>query len=167
MIPVLLIAAGVSIPVSLVIRYFTRRREARFTTEMKAVGRWISWDETSSLVTDHGKFIEEYLAYKGPYRLWWTSEDISKLSPYPCCFEEMPFEFDDGGFFGWCNCRFTDPVSGTAAIVDHRENESEEIRRLLAELRTRCRCVSIGPRWLEEQSDIVRHKTERVYPIDP
>ena len=143
MIPVLIVAAGVSIPVTLVGRYFTRRREAQFGVEMKLVGRWISWDEASSRVADGGTFIEEYLSFKGPYRLWWTSEDISKTSPHPCCFQDKPWEFEDGAFFDWCGSRFTDPVSGAASIVDYKETEQGDVARLLAPLRTRNRCISI------------------------
>src|SRR5262245_57161591 len=97
--PILGVAAGVSIPITYLHRYLERRRETQFTREMKDIGRWILWGDAVSQDTGRGTFIEEYPSIKGPYRLWWTSEDISCVSPYPCCFQELPWEFEDDGFF--------------------------------------------------------------------
>jgi hypothetical protein len=150
---VLLIAAGVSIPIAAVARHLSQRREARFTKEMKAVGRWIWWGGAGVQVTGRGTFIEEYRLGKEPYRLWWTSEDIAEISPRQCCFEEMPWEFEDDGFFDWCGRRFIDPVSGTAAIVDESNFENKEVIESLAEIRTHGRCVSIRTLFFNEQLD--------------
>src|SRR6202022_2694008 len=45
--------------------------------EMKAADRLISWSEARSQVdSGRGTFIGESLPGNGPWRLWWTSEEI-------------------------------------------------------------------------------------------
>ena len=84
-VPVLFVAAGVSIPVTLVREWRARRREERFAAQMRKIGRSISWAEARSEVErGHGTFIGEYLSLKGPYRLWWTSVYVSVSSPHKC-----------------------------------------------------------------------------------
>jgi hypothetical protein len=144
MIPVLFIGVAISIPVNLVGRSRNRRREAGFAMEMRAVGRWISWNEASTQAEKGGTFIVESLSCKGPSR-WFTSEDVSKTSPYPCCLEDWPWAFENGtDFFEWCRARFTDPVFGSASIVGPNETERDQIPRLLVEFRTQRRVVSIA-----------------------
>ena len=50
MIPVLFIAAGVSVPVTVVLNLMMLRREKRFAVHMKSVGTLIPWLEAHSRV---------------------------------------------------------------------------------------------------------------------
>ena len=85
---------------------------------------------------------------QGPYRLWWTSEAISELSPHLCCYEELPFGLKDyASFFDWSRARYTDPCSGTALLVQLNNCEESEVKDRLVELRAKKRCVSIGTLW--------------------
>jgi len=125
LIPLLLVAAGISIPITFIRSYIVRRNEDRFASEMKGSQRCISWNDS---LLESGTLIGEYLSAKGPFRLWWTSEDVLAASPYPCCVDEWPFggEIDYSAFFGWCRDRFTDPGSGAAVLV-YKEGVSERL----------------------------------------
>ena len=148
MIPVLAVAAAVSIPVAGISLFFKRRGKTRFAARMKDAGRWISWAEAHSEVEQgRGTFIEETLSLKGPFRLWWTPEDIPAASPYPCRFEafaEGLFEPEAIAFFEWCQSRFTNPESGIARLVDHRIDIAD-LEEALAELHAAHRCVCVWP----------------------
>lgn len=89
--------------------------------------------------------MEEYISIKGPYRLWVTSENLAEASPFPCCFEELPW-FDEGykDFFQWCRSRYTASATGIAKLVDIHDVPEETIRTSLGFLRTNRRCVSVG-----------------------
>jgi hypothetical protein len=129
-VPVLLLAAGLSIPVSFVTDRFARRRERRFATQMRRNGRWMSWSQAQSEVeSGRGTVIGEYLSPKSGYRLWWTSEDISVTSPYRCCFEEIPWgEAESSEFFEWCCSRFTNAEFGVGRLVDLESTDRKVVR---------------------------------------
>src|ERR1700733_9146153 len=115
---------------------------------MKSVGRLVPWIEAPSQgECGGGSFIGEQLTHKGPYRLWWTSEDISQLSPHPCCFEEYPDFWDPehGRFNEWCRSRLTDPASGAALLVDRRGTEHADLEQALSHFRSAHRYVSVCP----------------------
>jgi hypothetical protein len=142
-IPLICIAAPLSIPVTFVSRYFSRRSEKRFAARMKTVGRWLTWNEALSEI-EHGRgtLIGEYLSAEGPYLLWWTPDDVSAISLHPCCFEELPWLWESDEFFDWCRSRFTDPAAGTASIVDLTGMDRRSVSRALESLQTDHRCVS-------------------------
>jgi hypothetical protein len=120
MAPVILIVGVASIPVCMFERRIMRQREKRFAADMKTVGRLVSWIEARSQIdNERGTLIEESVSPDG-YRLWWTSEDIPTVSPYPCCFEDgkIPDVQVYRPFFEWCRFRFTNPESGTAQLID-------------------------------------------------
>lgn len=148
MIPVLGVAAAASIPVAGISRFIKRRGETRFAAQMKDARRWISWAEAHSEVErGRGTFIEENLSFKGPFRLWWTPEDIPAASPYPCSFEALADGFLEPGaiaFYGWCHSRFTNPESGIALLVDQRMG-IDDLEKALAVLRAAHRCVCVWP----------------------
>lgn len=147
-VPVLFVAAGVSIPVTLVREWRARRREERFAAQMRKIGRSISWAEARSEVErGHGTFIGEYLSLKGPYRLWWTSDDVSVSSPHKCCFDEIPWgETESSDFFDWCCSRLTDAHNGTARLVELGANDGSVVRQVLRTFGDARRYVSTSPR---------------------
>lgn len=118
--PMLFIAAGLSIPVSVVRRIVERRREARFAQDMKIVGRMTAWSEVASEMEEgNGTVICEWLSMKGPVRAWWTPDDIVAISPYSCSLDEYPDFFDAElvNFFKWCGERYTCPVGGNGKLI--------------------------------------------------
>jgi len=127
--PLILAVAVVAVipqlPISLIKRSRMRRREKRFAADMKSAGRFISWAEARSEVdSGRGAFIGEF-ALRGGYRLWWTLEDVRKVSPHPCYFDdEGPPGLAHAPFFDWCCSRFTDPESGRALLVDLEGDQS-------------------------------------------
>lgn len=145
MLPVLFLAAGVSIPMDWVRNQRMRKQKRLFTIRMRSASRLLSWEEANRQAATNGTWIEEYDSFKGPYRLWWTCADVPSSSPHPCCFERVPWDAKDTDFFRWCRNRYTDPEVGTALLVDYADVPAAEIERVLAERRTRHRCVSIGP----------------------
>jgi hypothetical protein len=118
-IPVLFIGAAISIPWGYVDNLVKRRRERRFADQMQAVGRLMTWKEFESAIENkQGTIIGEYLSCKGPFRLWWTGEDIPAISPHKWERENLPwYEPEFAPFFDWCYARFTNPQSGTARLV--------------------------------------------------
>ena len=146
-VPVLLIAAPLSVPISWIRRYFERRREGRIAIALSGRGRSISWQQAGvEVASGHGTFIGEYLSPKGPFRLWWTPESIAEISPYQCCFEELPWGSEDAAtFFPWCRSEFTGVPHGRAMIVGWIGVASAEILSTLEEARLRRRFVSVCP----------------------
>jgi hypothetical protein len=145
-IPLLFIAAGLSVPYMAVRNILESQREGAFRRTMSLAGRTISWPDALLEVSDsHGTLLEEYISIKGPYRLWVTSENLAEASPFPCCFEEFPW-FDEAykHFFQWCRSRYTAPDTGIAKLIDIHDVPEETIRASLGFLRTNHRCVSVG-----------------------
>ena len=123
--PLILLWIIVQLPVSVVQRIIVRQREKRFAAEMRATGRLVTWaDARSQLDNQHGTFIEETVSAHA-YRIWWTPDDVSDLSPYPCCLDDdnPPELWEHILFDEWCRSRFTSPESGTAQLVDIRKPE--------------------------------------------
>lgn len=122
-------------------------RERKLTEQLAMRGRSIELSAALSRVRENqGTLIGEQLSIKGPYRLWWTEEDIPSLSPYECSHEEQFDEekFSYGEFFEWCANRYTDLSSGTGLIVLMSDfKELERNREQLDELRARKRIVEI------------------------
>lgn len=146
-IPVLFIGAAVSIPLSALHRSAERRRESRISESLRQAGRTIRWADALSEVNQNGgSFIEEYGSLKGPYRLWFTPENIVESSPHPCCFEQLPWNDEDfGEFFKWCHARFTDIENGSARLVEIPPPPDQGLATALEQSRRGRRCVSIGP----------------------
>ena len=133
--PLLLIAAAISIPWTRIHRLRQHRAEGKFAEQMNTAGRLMKWkDFELAIESGDGTIIGEYLSTKGPFRLWWTPEDIPALSPYRCDREhhmgwpEPEFQ----PFFQWCYAQFTNPQSGRAQLVRVPETERKELKRKLA-----------------------------------
>jgi hypothetical protein len=137
-VPALLIGAAISIPWTQIMRVKQRRDEARFAKQMKVAGRIMGWAELKSAIGEgKGTVIGEYLSMKGPFRLWWTPEDIPRTSPYACEKEvrEEWMESEPREFFQWCYSHFTNSESGLARLVIVPEEERRQLKTTLEGVR--------------------------------
>lgn len=83
LIPILLVAAGLSIPYAMAAAPIQRRRERAFRERLKARGRIIEWSKFLGAFNEqHGSLIKEMYSHKGPVRWWWTPENIYEVSPH-------------------------------------------------------------------------------------
>jgi hypothetical protein len=114
--PLLFIAGAISISWSHVHRRRQRRSERRFAEQMSAAGRLMAWREFQvAMESGSGTAIGEFLSTKGPFRLWWTAENIPAVSPHECdrrhhfAWPEPEFS----RFFEWCHT-IHKPTVGTS-----------------------------------------------------
>jgi hypothetical protein len=133
-VPLLLLAATISIPWTCIQKWNQRRKERRFAEEMKNADRLMDWPEFKQAIqSGAGTAIGEYLSPKGPFRLWWTAEDIPAVSPHQWQREQhvawMEPEFLP--FFKWCIARYTNPQSGAARLVVVPERERKQLNVML------------------------------------
>lgn len=119
-VPLLFVVGAMSIPWGYVQKQRQRRQERQFAMQMELSGRMMTWEAfESALESGLGTTIAESLSMKGPFRIWWTPEDIPVISPHNCN-PQRYFAFPEPGFalfFDWCRARFTDPRSGQARLV--------------------------------------------------
>jgi hypothetical protein len=82
-IPLLAIAAAISIPVALIWGRLSEHKQRRFGKKMSRGGRTISLDQLSKAIRERkGTVIFEYRTpHKGPIRRWWTAEDVYARTP--------------------------------------------------------------------------------------
>ena len=97
----------------------------------------MQWHEFKQAeATGAGTAIGEYLSTKGPFRLWWTSEDVPATSPHQWKREQhiawMEPEFLP--FFEWCYARYTNPQSGLARLIPVSEKERNELKTMLTSI---------------------------------
>jgi hypothetical protein len=139
-IPVLLAGAAISIPVTGIIWLVLRWQEKHFARAMCAVGRSMTWTELQSAIEkQNGTIIAEGLSEKGPYRLWWTAENIRAVSPDKCYPADSSPRFYPGPyldpefapFFEWCYIRFTHPHVGVGRLVSVPKEKQERLLELL------------------------------------
>lgn len=136
--PLFLIAGAISIPWTYVQTLRQRRQERRFEARMKASGRLMTWRELElAIVNKRGTVIGESMSTKGPFRLWWTPDDIPAVSPHR--FERGHHwawpEPEFFPFFDWCHAHYTNPKSGFARLVTSSERERRELAKNLAGVR--------------------------------
>ena len=107
--------------------------------QMKNTGRLMEWQEFKQAeASGGGTAIGEYLSFpKGPFRLWWTAEDIQGTTPH-----KWPQEMTEGWldsefqpFFKWCYLRYTNAECGLARLVRVPEEQKRELRKALADVR--------------------------------
>jgi hypothetical protein len=137
-IPLLFLAGALSIPWTYIQKSEQRRQERRFAEQMKKAGRVMQWQEfKQSEANGTGTAIGEYLSTKGPFRLWWTHDDIPVTSPHKWKREQhvawMEAEFFP--FFQWCYARYTNPQSGLAQLVSVPEEERNQLKAMLTSSR--------------------------------
>ena len=120
---VLLVAAGLSIPIAKIQRLVIRRREKQFASTMEAAGKSTSWaDAVEDVERGRGTLISEVEGYKGPWRLWWTPDDIPAISPYRSHFDSERLSSIQGhddflAFSDWCRKRYIAPLAETTQLV--------------------------------------------------
>lgn len=127
---------GIAIPYTYVRGWRQKRRERKFTSEMAAAGRFLTWDQFEKLLgsSTEGTIIIEWFSLKGPVRTWWTPEGV----PIPTAYKE----YGRGGgipsddpelipFFDWCRSTFTDPQGGTAKLVEVPLEKRAEHKELM------------------------------------
>jgi hypothetical protein len=64
--------------------------------------------------------IDEAVTAEGPWRIWWTAEDVGAVSPHPVAVGEwvmLAWESRWFPFFGWAAERYLDVEKGTARLV--------------------------------------------------
>jgi hypothetical protein len=143
--PVLLIAGLVSIPLAPLHRARERKRESVVAQNLTARGRVVAWAEAKTFIEcGHGTLIGEYSTLKGPYRLWWTEDDIVAITPYPPCRDVLPWEHDSQEFFAWCRERYTDLEMGRASWVDLTGLPEQEMEAAFQKLKPLGRWVCMA-----------------------
>jgi|HubBroStandDraft_4_1064222.scaffolds.fasta_scaffold14632_6 hypothetical protein len=141
-VPLLFLAGAVSIPWTYLQKLEQRRQERRFAEQMKKAGRLMQWQEFKQVEANGtGTAIGEYPSMKGPFRLWWTPDDIPATSPHRWKRERHVAwrEPEFVPFFEWCYARYTDPQSGLARLVLVPGEEQNQLTKIL----TSARFVSI------------------------
>jgi hypothetical protein len=132
--PLLLLAAAIGIPVSHFLLWKQCIDERKFIAKMKSARRFMKWDDfKQAMERNEGTAIGEYLSMKGPFRLWWTPENIPTTSPYRCD-RENHFVFPEeefAPFFEWSYGRFTHPQRGLARLVEVPEEERKDWTKTL------------------------------------
>jgi len=118
LLPFLFVAAGLSMPYTLVRGYFQRRNKRAFQNRMDALGRIMEWsDFRRALDETRGTAIIERYSFKGPVYLWWTPENLYEACPYPTVDWMTLHEESFLLFAEWCRERYTSPNSGRAFLV--------------------------------------------------
>ena len=120
-VPLLAVAALLSIPVGLVLSAIVKRRERSFKNGMKAAGRVMNYrDFEQALQEGRGTLIIESHSLKGPFRWWWTAESVYDLCPLPLVtwFMSMPHDERYRPLAEWCRREYTDSNDGRALLVD-------------------------------------------------
>jgi len=136
--PLLLLAAAIGVPLSYVFRLKQHFDERRFAKRMKTAGRSMTWPEFKQVLEKgEGTVIGEHLSIKGPFRLWWTPEDIPATSPHRCDRRKHLAWLDEDfiPFFEWCYSRFTHPRAGLARLVYVPQPERKELKATLTGVR--------------------------------
>lgn len=98
-----------------------RRRERAFIASMTGRGRVMDLGEfAAAMARGEGTAIDETVTAEGPWRIWWTAEDVGAVSPHPVAVGEwvmLAWESRWFPFFGWAAGRYMDVESGTARLV--------------------------------------------------
>lgn len=119
--------------------------------QMRAAGRTISAEELLARINENcGTPVWEVLSTKGPWRLWWTSEDVAALSPFPYYARSTgPSEsfYDETfrEFANWFADTYADPVRGRALLVDFPD-DAEKRKSLFAPIKDREFITTLGRR---------------------
>jgi hypothetical protein len=105
-VPLLAIAAPLSIPILALIAAYYRLKETRFAHQMSLAGCTMSEQEYAvALENKQGTLIVECFSHKGPARYWWTEDDIPSATPLKSTdsgFAAAMFrEYDE--FSAWCH----------------------------------------------------------------
>jgi hypothetical protein len=129
LLPLLLVAAVISIPYEKIRRRRVARREDRFMECMRLRERVMKWEDfIRELDGGNGMLIVERFSFKGPIRLWWTRENVYKTCPYSFVdWETMAFDASFDPVRDWCRTRYTG-ASGEAMLVSGTKDQWRTIR---------------------------------------
>jgi hypothetical protein len=147
LIPVLLFAGALSVPVTLVGRRIQRRRELAFFNLMQSRARVMeSASFRQAIAENRGTLVKERYSLKGLVRWWWTPENVYELCPHPMV-DWMTMANEPGyrPTMEWFRRRYTDPDAGRAFLVTTRDLAPEEKRSLRSQLESESGTV----RWIE------------------
>jgi hypothetical protein len=137
LIPVLLIGAVVSFPVSFISNSRWQRRERRFLKTMDANGRLMNWpDFVHEIDQNRGTTIIERISIKGRTLWWWTPDDVYAKSPHPV--EGLSSLFPDpvfAPFYEWCRETYTNATSGQAMLVSCTSKQRRSFKASLSNRR--------------------------------
>lgn len=136
-VPLLFIAAGLSIPYALGRIAYWKWKEKRFAEEMRKLGRTINFDEVvSKLKSGEGTVIHEwYTVLKGPVRHWWTPDDVLSISPYPCADRLAMASRRFRSLVEWFFCQYTSPEEGKAVLFVMNSRQKKAFAALEDKLR--------------------------------
>lgn len=118
-----------SIPYTKFRRRTMARREAMFADSMKLSHRVMEWaDFNRELDRGNGTLIVERFSFKGPIRLWWTSDNLYITCPYPLV--DWLTMAKDAAFDpvrDWCHTKYTG-AGGDAMLVTGTEDQWRTIK---------------------------------------
>jgi hypothetical protein len=120
-VPVLAVAAALSIPVGLVVVAVQNKRERSFKKRMNAAGRLMEWRNFEQVLHEgQGTVIVEGHSLKGPFRWWWTGENLYEICPFPLVtwLETTPNDECYRPLAEWCRREYTSIDRGRALLVD-------------------------------------------------
>jgi len=117
--PLLFLAAGLSIPYAVIAKRVARRREQQFIAAMQLRGRLIPWNDfVYQLDSGRGTLVVEHDGFKGPVRWWWTSDNLYDLCPYPLVdWLTMSADVSFRQASAWCHREYTNIDGGRALLV--------------------------------------------------
>jgi hypothetical protein len=119
-IPLLLVAALLSVPYVLGAIVYIAWRERQFFRHLRSQCRTLPWGEVEQhLRAGEGTLVIEQ-AQKQSHRLWWTPDDIPSLAPVPIPpFADVDFVFiaPDEPFAAWCFQRYLSSATGSAFLT--------------------------------------------------
>lgn len=156
--PVLFAGACLAVPYTLGARWMRTHREHKLRLLMKSRGRLMTWAEFMKAMHERGgTCIEEKFSPKGPWRFWWTAEDVQRESPHEIIdWFTMRKGRQYEPFVRWCRARYTSAEKGMAVMVDAARVSRREVYALWAE----CRSDSSKAKWVEvAPPEILPHKT--------
>jgi hypothetical protein len=143
------IVAGLSVPVSKLVRNRRDKAEQQFRQQMTSAGRTVEWMEfIRQLNNSDGTLIVERFSLKGPVRGWWTNDDVYKACPWPLVdwlTMANGTEFDE--IRSWFHQRYTSASSGGALLIFGSAEQWRSIRNAcsLSSFRDGVRWVEVAP----------------------
>lgn len=161
MLPVLFVGACLAVPYTLGARWMRTHREHKLRLQMKSLGRLMTWAEFVKAMRERGgTCIEEKFSPKGPWRFWWTPDDVQSESPHEIIdWFTMRKGRQHELFVHWCRACYTNSESGTAMMVDATRVSRREIYALWAE----CRSDTSKANWIEvAPPEILPHRSGAV-----
>jgi hypothetical protein len=138
-VPLMLIAGVLSIPYGLAWNVVENRKRRRLQKDLSKAGRGIEWAEfVQVMAAGRGTVIIEKYFPKGPWRWWWTEDDVRARCPYPMTDAreiEIGAEFDSDPAGDWFVEQYTNTVTGKGRLVIHTREERESSSEILKSVR--------------------------------